>query len=150
MIGAVEVRQCKDCLTQGVTTRRVAKYPGPRCTTHHRAKRNADRLRAAGQRVEKTFGISPELYEAILEAQGGGCGWCGRKPRKGGRRLAVDHDHACCAGPVSCGKCVRGALCWSCNKSLQHLGDDPERVERGADYLRNPPAKGVLKATATV
>lgn len=138
-----EAVECKDCKAQGVTTKRAAKYPGPRCTTHHLAKRNADRLKAAGRRVEKAYSVTTGLYAAILEAQNAGCGWCGRKPRKGGRRLAVDHDHACCPGPVSCGKCVRGLLCWTCNKFLQHLGDDPELVCQGAAYLLHPPAYAV-------
>jgi len=141
MIGAVE---CKDCRAEGVVTKRPAGYPGPRCTTHHRAKRKRDRERSAGQRREKAYGLTPEAYEAILRAQHGGCGWCGREPRSGGRRLAVDHDHTCCSGPVSCGMCVRGLLCWTCNKMLQHLGDDPWIVDRGVSYLINPPAKAVL------
>jgi len=29
--------------------------------------------------------------------------------------LSVDHDHSCCPGEHSCGKCIRGFLCRTCN-----------------------------------
>ena len=29
--------------------------------------------------------------------------------------LEVDHDHSCCEGGNSCGKCIRGVLCRGCN-----------------------------------
>jgi hypothetical protein len=58
-------------------------------------------------------------YEAMLEAQGGVCARCGKPERveRGGRviPLSVDHDHDCCPGRNSCGKCVRQLLCVSCN-----------------------------------
>ena len=49
----------------------------------------------------------------------------------------VDHDHDCCPGQSSCGKCIRGLLCLTCNRALGLLKDDPMRVRAAADYLEN-------------
>lgn len=87
------------------------------------------------------FNITPEQYEAMLEAQGGACALCGRLAESRRRRLAVDHDHRCCPRdytvtsvyPRSCGKCVRGLLCDSCNQMLgkfESLG-----LDRIKEYL---------------
>lgn len=50
-------------------------------------------------------------------------------------RLCVDHDHDCCPGPKSCGKCVRGILCNGCNSALGYLKDDVSRVKMLCDYI---------------
>jgi hypothetical protein len=50
--------------------------------------------------------------------------------------LVVDHDHECC--PVeqrSCGKCVRGLICRTCNVAAGLLYDDAQRARSLADYL---------------
>jgi hypothetical protein len=57
----------------------------------------------------RRFGLTADMYEALLVAQGGGCAMCG-KPCSTGRRLAVDHDHAT--------GCVRALLCYVCNQKL--------------------------------
>lgn len=81
------------------------------------------------------FRLTPGQYEAMLEAQGGGCAICGSPPPTDGRALAVDHDHSCCPGRRSCGRCVRGLLCMHCNQGIGRLGDDPDRLRLAADYL---------------
>lgn len=135
-------KPCKDCVAEGVTTRRPAPHPGPRCATHHRRRRNATREAARAAHVERTYSITEEQRQELYEAQGGTCAGC---PATGAtRRLSVDHDHACCPGSTSCGECVRGLLCRTCNRFLGHVRDDPAALRRLADYLENPPAQRVL------
>lgn len=58
------------------------------------------------------------------------CAICGGD-HPGGRfgNWHIDHDHNSGA--------VRGVLCSWCNTALGLLGDDPERMDRAAEYLRN-------------
>ena len=135
-------RRCKDC-NPGARRPRPAPHPGPRCATHHRERRKALREASHGQHIGRTYNLTPEQYQAIWEAQGGQCaGKCGATGRT--RRLSVDHDHACCPGPVSCGRCVRGLLCKRCNLFIGTTKDSPEALRSLADYLENPPARRVL------
>lgn len=53
-------------------------------------------------------------------------------------RLVVDHDHSCCPGPKSCGRCVRGLLCRTCNSAAGLLQDDALVAARMAAYLSRP------------
>lgn len=70
--------------------------------------------------LKHRYGITPEQYDEMLEAQGGGCAICHRTEPMGKSEefFSVDHDHACCPGVRSCGKCVRGLLCVRCNNSV--------------------------------
>lgn len=79
-------------------------------------------------------GMTLEEYDAMLEAQGGGCAVCLRPPAE--ISLAIDHDHGCCPPKKSCAKCRRGLLCTPCNRALGGFDDDLIKVERAADYLR--------------
>jgi hypothetical protein len=77
-------------------------------------------------------GLTAERVQALLEAQGGRCAICPSYltvPH-------IDHDHSCCPGPKSCGECVRGLLCASCNHMLGKARDKPEVLEAAARYLR--------------
>lgn len=73
------------------------------------------------------FKFTDEEYEALVAKQQGLCAICG-STCSSGRNLAVDHCH-------KTGK-VRGLLCGNCNRAIGQLGDDPERIERAASYLR--------------
>jgi|SRR6478609_7911381 len=81
-----------------------------------------------------TYGITPEEFDAILVRQGGKCATCPRKPN-GTSNFHVDHDHSCCPGPRSCGKCVRGILCGNCNKALGFINDDAKVLENLRNYV---------------
>lgn len=74
--------------------------------------RDGDRRRA----LKYMFGLTLEDYDEMFQDQNGLCGIC-QKP-SAGRNLAVDHDRRCCSGSRSCGNCIRGLLCGSCNPKL--------------------------------
>lgn len=81
------------------------------------------------------FRLTPEAFAAILAEQGGLCPGCGESDVN---PWHVDHDHGCCDGgrnTSTCGKCVRGILCPSCNRALGAVKDDPARLRALADYL---------------
>lgn len=80
-------------------------------------------------------GITPTRFEEILALQGGVCAICGASEPGGRGQWHIDHDHACCPGKKSCGKCVRGLLCNRCNPGIGLLRDDPSVLRRAADYL---------------
>lgn len=80
------------------------------------------------------YRIRPEQYDAMLAAQDGVCAICSGDS-KNGKRFAVDHDHACCPGPRSCGKCVRGLLCYLCNQGLGLFGESAQTLQAAMRYL---------------
>ena len=83
--------------------------------------------------LRHNFGLTIEEYDARLLAQGGVCAICGKPPTT--RRLAVDHDHRCCPGDRSCGKCIRGLLHDICNRGLGYFRDDPVLLISAVEYL---------------
>jgi hypothetical protein len=93
-------------------------------------------------RLKHRFRVTPEWFQARLKKQGGKCALCSNRLGYGGRRLHIDHDHACC--PTSknryrtCGKCVRGLLCDGCNTLLGKVEKtgDFGWMERAIAYLK--------------
>lgn len=133
-------KQCIDCTAQGITTKRKAPKPGPRCVTHHRAKLRNRRNYNHSTHIEETYDITADEYRLIYEYQGGCCYICQRA--KGTyKRLSVDHCHAT--------GLVRGLLCQPCNRLLGHFRDDPAPAQRVIDYLENPPAVDVIGVRIT-
>lgn len=85
----------------------------------------------------ENYGISWDRYQEMLATQGGGCAICGQQCSTG-RLLAVDHDRSCCPNYIkTCGKCVRGLLCGSCNQGIGKLRDSPLLLRRAAAYLES-------------
>lgn len=80
------------------------------------------------------YGISSEQYSNLLTKQDYKCAACGNE--FGIRGPQIDHDHSCCPGRRSCGNCVRGLLCNSCNLALGCLGDSEDRIISLVKYLR--------------
>lgn len=85
----------------------------------------------------ENYGITWARYQEMLAEQGGGCAICGEQCPTG-RMLAVDHDHRCCPDYVkTCGKCVRGLLCVSCNNGIGKFRDSPVLLRRATAYLES-------------
>lgn len=143
-----KIRRCKDCAgrptASGNITPRPAPHPGPRCATHWREYRKAAKEAAHKSYVGRTYGLGEHDYGRLYEAQNGTCAIC-QRANGATRRLSVDHDHSCCNGPTSCGRCVRGLLCRPCNDLLGHCRDNPGMLDRAIRYLRNPPANDALR-----
>ena len=63
--------------------------------------------------------------------------WTG--PFEEGQLIHVDHDHACCRRKNrSCGECIRGLLCHTCNIALGHI---ERRYAMARAYLDSPPVR---------
>lgn len=121
-------KPCKDC---GSTTRKTY-TPGPRCVTCERNRRNKTSEARRLAYVAVQYNLTPERYFSLLARFEGKCWMC----RKSKARQ-IDHDHSCCSGKTSCGKCVRGILCGPCNKFLGYIRDSLQVALNMAWYLEN-------------
>jgi hypothetical protein len=83
--------------------------------------------------LRSTYRMRLEDYDALFHRQNGACAICGEKSDES---LHIDHDHNCCPGRISCGKCIRGLLCKTCNRGIGHFEDKPELLLKAANYLR--------------
>ena len=102
---------CRDCTA---AFRREAQ---PRYRENHRSRR-----------MQRMYGVTEAEFEAQLAAQGGVCAICGSSERDHFGRMHLDHDH-------ETGR-FRGVLCFRCNHMLGKALDDPDRLARAAEYLR--------------
>lgn len=71
------------------------------------------------------LGITEEAFTELLESQDYACGMC-HEPFEEDQRVFADHDHKCCdkqlkATAKTCGKCIRGLLCFRCNTALGYI-----------------------------
>lgn len=80
------------------------------------------------------YQLKPEDIARIMREQNHQCAIC-LADISG--RYVVDHDHACCPGIRSCGKCVRGFLCDGCNLGLGSFRDSPVALLQAIEYLRS-------------
>ena len=86
--------------------------------------------RAHGRRKHQ-YGLEQEEYINLLEVQQYCCAICGVHQDDSydefKRGFHVDHDH-------ETGR-VRALLCSSCNRGIGFMKDDPNIVQKAADYL---------------
>ena len=77
--------------------------------------------------LKDKYGITQEQFDIMLTAQNFQCSICSVESWATGT-FHVDHDH-------KTGK-VRSLLCQKCNVAVGLCDDDPARMERAANYLR--------------
>jgi hypothetical protein len=82
------------------------------------------------KRKFKRHGLSEEKYLNIFNLYDGKCHACQDRAA-----INIDHDHLCCPGPYSCGKCVRGVLCNQCNTALGLMNDDVKKINNLIKYI---------------
>lgn len=112
-------------------------YKCKQCTSEYYStykKRDGWRERNRTGHLVRTYGITDDEYNALLESQHGACAMCQKPAGAFKRRLAVDHDHSCCPGSRSCGKCIRGLLCPACNTFLGKIESGAVTLEQVAVY----------------
>lgn len=80
------------------------------------------------------YGITLEIYQKMLESQDFSCAICKTK-LEDRKDIRIDHDHNCCKGEFSCGKCIRGLLCNSCNCGLGYFKDNKILLKNAISYL---------------
>lgn len=120
--------------------KRRENYPQERIklTQRQRDGRKNDPVRFRGYDIKKRFGLTWEDFDLLFAKQGNKCAGCGatESGEKSGS-WHIDHDHDCCPLPKrkTCGKCIRGILCRSCNLTLGNAKDDIDRLRSLATYL---------------
>ncbi len=158
---AVEgVKECKDCgETKDVSEffRHKASPDGRNysckpCMTARNRQWKADNaeaysasqvIRARRWHLKTRFGLTEKEYEEVLAAQNHVCAICTQPEvaldKRTGlvKRLHIDHDHRCCPGQNTCGKCIRGLLCRRCNQTIGHVNDNPELLMAMVRYLKD-------------
>jgi hypothetical protein len=77
---------------------------------------------SARKRLAK-YGITPERFEQMKRDQDNKCAMCFCSEPGGMGDWHVDHNHRCCPGTKSCGKCIRGLLCFRCNVEVAIIED---------------------------
>lgn len=124
--------RCKEC------ARRIARQHYAENTEHHKKLSKAyiqERPELRKKiRLKYMYNLEWEDYLAMFHAQGGTCYICNQECTKF-PGLSVDHDHRCCPGDRSCGKCVRRLLCDACNNGLKFFRDNADRMRVAANYI---------------
>lgn len=102
----------------------------------------SDRFCSAHHFRMMTYSLSASQQEVLVSLFDGQCYIC--KAKAG---TDIDHDHACCDRKGSCGKCVRGVLCGSCNRLLGVVGESVDRLNRLV--ARKPERAAIYSAAVT-
>jgi hypothetical protein len=85
------------------------------------------------QHLLRWYQLTTDDLARMFEEQAGLCYSCDKPISLTARRgYAVDHDHDCCPGKKTCGKCILGLACDQCNRGFGHFRDDPVLMVQAA------------------
>jgi hypothetical protein len=85
------------------------------------------------RRLKATYNLTKKQFLDLVNQQQGCCAIC-KNPTQD---WCVDHDHACCPGDKSCGRCIRGLLCVHCNTGLGYFKDNITALIAAAHYIES-------------
>lgn len=74
------------------------------------------------------YNLTFETYDSLLKQQSGVCLFCSEPPDQG-INMDIEHDHTCCNGAYSCGKCIRGIVHHGCNGIIAIIENQMGRFE---------------------
>ncbi len=136
------MKKCTDCKI----TKALEDFPNRKSSKDGKAnqcrpcnsKRARDWQKANPERVKQRIKVydrnrhelSEEQFAALINLYNGLCWLCKEQPG-----TCIDHDHKCCPGTYSCGKCVRGWLCQNCNRGLGMFKDSLDLLAKATHYL---------------
>ena len=111
--------------------------PCARARVNRYHKENPEKARYTREKLYRRHGTNEQKFNEILDSQNNCCAIC-KKPidLSKYREINIDHDHGCCEGTYSCGKCIRGLLCSFCNRGLGTFNDSVETLENAIKYLQ--------------
>ncbi len=101
------------------TIGKFASHPGD-SNGRYRHGKSGDPDYGSIRQLWRRYKMTPEDYNNKLTEQENHCALCATVRIKE-RRMPVDHDHKCCPGKTTCGKCTRSILCQQCNVKVGYL-----------------------------
>lgn len=116
------------------TTALDPREPITASVTLDRLESKADSLRGKTDRLQRLYGLSWIDYLSLLDNANYACQICTNSFTPA-NPAHIDHDHSCCKGKTSCGKCVRGVLCRTCNTGLGYFRDNAISLINGHQYI---------------
>lgn len=116
--------RCKECIKGAASIHYSVNKEG--VLKKRKAEYSSEQERA--KKLRRTYGISLEVYEHMLEEQDHKCKICGSTdPKHNSGNFVVDHCHA--QGHV------RGLLCGECNLMLGKAHDNISTLQNAITYL---------------
>lgn len=133
---------CKQCYRKQTARNYRANHAERRkaANAYYYANRDATLIVQKKRTRLRRYKLTDEQFQAKIAKQKGKCAICSTTEPGGSGTWHVDHDHTCCPGRHSCGQCVRGLLCSTCNTRLG-VHEDFEWRDKAdiyiAEYLVN-------------